>query len=289
MGVVDFILNLAGLLLWLNWRSDRFDPLMRRVPATLMGTLRPAAPQKLSRWHLLAFLAGLLFVRALIYWWIATEMNWAGKVNLGVVVLWFSSNPHWSGFCHMLLFSFLSFGIMLGTFYVLLLPLSLIGGPMPVQGLVTIPLGRIDGWPRWVKVLLPLLVTALAWWGLSWLLVQMQILPPVTPAGRFQQSVVLGVSSYLLWQYPVEVILLLHLLNSYIYFGRHSFWKYITSTAQILLRPLKKMPLQVGKVDLAPLVGVTLVFLLGCTVKEGIHWHWLNIPGLADIYQKLSR
>ena len=60
MGYVDFILNLAGLLLWLNWRSVRFDPLAKRTPATLMGTLRPAAPKKIRRWHLLAVIAGLL-------------------------------------------------------------------------------------------------------------------------------------------------------------------------------------------------------------------------------------
>ena len=53
MGIIDFILNLAGLLLWLNWRSNRFDPLVKRMPATLMGTLRPAAPKRLRRWHLL--------------------------------------------------------------------------------------------------------------------------------------------------------------------------------------------------------------------------------------------
>lgn len=40
MDIVDLILNLAGLLLWLNWRSLRFDPLVKRTPATLMGTLR---------------------------------------------------------------------------------------------------------------------------------------------------------------------------------------------------------------------------------------------------------
>ena len=58
MGIVDFILNLAGLLLWLNWRSNRFDPLVKRLPATLMGTLRPRRAQTLRRWHLLAFIAG---------------------------------------------------------------------------------------------------------------------------------------------------------------------------------------------------------------------------------------
>ena len=65
MGIIDFILNLAGLLLWLNWRSIRFDPLAKRRPATLMGTLRPASPQKNQRWHLLVFIAGLLLLRAL--------------------------------------------------------------------------------------------------------------------------------------------------------------------------------------------------------------------------------
>ena len=65
MGIVDFILNLAGLLLWLNWRSIRFDPLAKRTPATLTGTLRPADPHKTRRWHLLAIIAGLLVLRAM--------------------------------------------------------------------------------------------------------------------------------------------------------------------------------------------------------------------------------
>ena len=101
MGIVDFILNLAGLLLWLNWRSNRFDPLIRRPPATLMGTLRPADPRKLRRWDLLVFLATLLLLRAVIYWWIGRETNWSGKLNLGVVVPCFSSASHWMGFCRM--------------------------------------------------------------------------------------------------------------------------------------------------------------------------------------------
>ena len=37
-----------------------------------MGTLRPAAPKKLRRWHLLVFLAALLFLRAVFYRW----MGW---------------------------------------------------------------------------------------------------------------------------------------------------------------------------------------------------------------------
>ena len=66
MAIVDFILNLAGLLLWIKWRSLPFDPFNKRIPATLVGTLRRAAPSRFRRWHLLAGIALLLVLRALI-------------------------------------------------------------------------------------------------------------------------------------------------------------------------------------------------------------------------------
>src|ERR1019366_2892436 len=113
MGYVDFILNLAGLLLWLNWRSIRFDPLVKRTPATLMGTLRPAAPKKLRRWHLLVFIAVLLLLRAVIYWWIGSVSApvWVGQLNFGVTMLPFRSD--W--FVRILAYSFFSFGLTLGV------------------------------------------------------------------------------------------------------------------------------------------------------------------------------
>jgi hypothetical protein len=81
MGLIDFILNLAGLLLWLNWRSIRFDPLGKRTPATLVGTLRRAEPSRLRRWHLLAVLGGLLLLRALFYWQIGSASKLGGKTT----------------------------------------------------------------------------------------------------------------------------------------------------------------------------------------------------------------
>ncbi len=256
MAFVDFILNLAGLLLWLNWRSIRFDPLAKRKPATLMGTLRPAAPKKLRRWHLLVFLAALLFLRAIFYRWIAPL--WIGKLDLGVIAPTFRSD--W--FSGILLFSFLSFGLTLGVFYIGLLFLSLLAGPEPIHGLVKIPLGRLDGWPRWAKILLPLFCTAGCWWLTSWLLGWLQVLPPpVSMAERLEQSFVIGLGSYLVWKFPAGAILTLHLLNSYIYFGRNPFWKYLNVTAQTFLAPLKKIPLRAGKVDFAPVIVIGLIFL----------------------------
>ena len=70
----------------------------------------------------------------------------------------------------MLLFSVLSFGLMLAVFYLWLLLLSILAGPEPIHGLVRMPLGAMDRWPRWMKILLPLVATALFWWLASWLL-----------------------------------------------------------------------------------------------------------------------
>ena len=273
MGYVDFILNLAGLLLWLNWRSIRFDPLAKRTPATLMGTLRPAAPKKLRRWHLLVFLAGLLFLRAVIYRWIAP--GWVGTLDLMVTAPQFRSNS----FLLILVFSFLSFGLTLGIFYVGLIFLSLLSGPEPIHSVVKIPLGRVDNWPRWVKILLPLFATAALWWLTSWLLFWLHVLPPpVSVAQRLEQSFVIGLGSYLVWKFPLVALLTLYLLNSYIYFGRQPLWKYVNITAQKLLQPLKKIPLHLGRVDFAPLLMLVLVFLAAELAGHGLDWLYARLP-----------
>ena len=62
MGLIDFILNLAGVLLWLSWRSMGMDPLTRTTPATLVGTLRRAEPRRLKGWQFPVGLAALLLL-----------------------------------------------------------------------------------------------------------------------------------------------------------------------------------------------------------------------------------
>lgn len=273
MAYVDFILNLAGLLLWLNWRSIRFDPLAKRAPATLMGTLRPASPKNDRRWHLLAILAGLLFFRAAFYRWILPF--WVGKLDLGVVVPPFRSD-HFGG---MLFFSFLSFGLVLGIFYVGLLLLSLLRGPDPIHRLVKIPLGRVDDWPVWAKILLPLVATSVLWWSLTWLLSWLQICPPmVSMAQRIEQSLVIGLASYLVWKFPLGAILVLNLLNSYIYFGKHPFWNFVNVTAQKIMQPLRKIPLRAGKVDFAPVVALVLLFFTAELAGHGLNRLYIRLP-----------
>ena len=302
MGYVDFILNLAGLLLWIKWRSLPFDPIHNRTPATLVGTLRRAAPSRFRRWHLLVLIALLLLCRAGLYRLIGPMFTpvWVGKVDLGVAVLPFRSDLFGRTFA----FSICSFGLTLGIFYLCLLLLSLLNAkstaPGPIHQLVRMPLGGIDLWPRWAKVVLPFAGAAIAWWLASWLLVRQEIIPPpASIAHRIEQSVIIGLGSYLVWKFLAAALLVLRLLNTYIYFGKHPFWNYVNTTALALLAPLRKIPLRAGKMDFAPLVGIILIFLIAYCVENGIKTPMragengkklppvINIPGLVDIYGKL--
>jgi uncharacterized protein YggT (Ycf19 family) len=276
MGIIDFILNLAGLLLWLNWRSLRFDPLGQRTPATLIGTLRRAEPRRLRRWHLPAALGGLLLLRAVLYWQIGSGVGWAaGKLDLGILELSFRSDSFW----RILLFSFFSFGLTLSVFYLWLLLFSILDGPEPFHRLVRMQLGPVDRWPRWLKLSLPLILTALLWWLASWMLAWLAIVPPpVSAAHRIEESLIIGLGSYLAWKYVAGALLVLHLLNSYIYFGKHSFWYYVTAEAQTLLRPLRAVPLRAGKADFAPVVGIVLVFLFAELAERGLAFLYSKLP-----------
>ena len=276
MGLIDFILNLAGLLLWLNWRSIRFDPLGRRTPATLIGTLRRAEPRRLQRWHLLAALGGLLLLRAALYWQIGSGVGWAaGKLDLGVIELSFRSDS----FVRVLFFSIFSFGLTLGVFYLWLLLLSILAGPEPFHRLVRMQLGRMDYLPRGLKFFLPLIFTGLLWWLASWILTWLDVVPrPVSAAHRIEESFIMGLDSYLLWQYVAVALLALHLLNSYIYFGKHPIWAYVNAGARTLLWPLHRVPLRIGRVDFAPVVGIVLVFLIAGFAGRGLAALYWRLP-----------
>jgi uncharacterized protein YggT (Ycf19 family) len=281
MGLTNFILNLAGVLLWLNWRSIRFDPLVKTSPATLAGTLRRAEPSRLKRWHLLAGLGALLFLRALLYWLIGSAVNWTPNFHLGGIdiAIPFRSDSWW----RMLLFSCLSFGATLGVCYLWLLLLSLVNRPAAnsdvLQRLVRMHLGRVDRWPWPVKALLPLLVTGVCWYLLSLLLSRLGIIPSaVSKIHRLEQALVIGFGSYLSWRYLIGGLLALYLVGSYVYLGDQPFWSFIGSTGRSLLAPLRWVPLRLGKVDFAPLIGIALVFFAAELAERGLTELYQHLP-----------
>jgi uncharacterized protein YggT (Ycf19 family) len=145
--------------------------------------------------------------------------------------------------------------------------------------MVEISLGRVDGWPSWLKLLLPFLATSILWWLSSWLLVWLHIsTPPVSVAHRIEQSLVIGLGSYLIWKLPLGALLMLHILSSYIYFGKHPLWNYVQVTAQELLRPLKKIPLRLGRVDFAPVLAIVIIFCAAEFAGRALNFVYLRLP-----------
>lgn len=298
LGLLDFILNLAGLLLWLNWRASGFDPLALATPATLAGTLRRTSKTPLKNWHFPGMITGLLFLRALFYWQIGSAVGWVASLNLGVIAVSFRSDYFW----RMFLFSVLSFCATLAVFYLWLLLLSLLKPDKaemdPFHKLVRQHLGSVDHLPRWAKGLLPLLAGGGLWWLLSWPLAYWGLIPhPVSATHRVELAFVIGLGTYLVWKYLIVAVLLLYVAGSYIYFGNHPFWSYIHAIARVMLAPLRWLPLRIGKVDLAPFLGIALALIISLLVEGNFPFPlmdhslkitgWRSVPGLIQLYQHL--
>jgi hypothetical protein len=266
MALIDFILNLAGVLVWLSWRSIRFDPLVKTTPATLVGTLRRAEPRRRKGWHLLAGLAVLLVGRSVLYHLIGAEADWIPRLDLFFVVLAFRSDQ----LLPVLLFSLLSFGRMLIICYFWLMILAVINRrdaePDLLQKTLRLHLGSVARWPWFVQVLLPVLLVTALWMALHPLLVQLEIAGRVRSIVHLaEQGLLLGAALYFSLQYLLPPFLLLHLVTSYVYLGRSPLWDFVGATARNLLAPLGWLPLRIARLDFAPVAGVIILLFL-------LHW-----------------
>jgi uncharacterized protein YggT (Ycf19 family) len=308
MGLLDFILNLVGLLLWFNWRAARFDPFSKSTPATLAGTLRRAEKTSLKVWHLPLGILALLVIRALFYNFIYSEfgsaLNWAGRVDFGVISVPFCGKT--ASLSTMLLYSIYSFAATLGVFLIWVLLLSMLkDGAMEndsLRQLLRLHLGKVERWSCISKAFLPLLVIAPLWFLGSWLLTWWNILPPVSGVTqRIGQSVLVGLGSYLAWKYLIIGTLLFYFINSYVYFGKQPFWQHLEVIGRLMLAPLRNFPLRFGRMDFAPLVGAGIILFASQCLQHGIElpWgsdvsgkpkpRWIDVPGLVDLYQRASK
>jgi uncharacterized protein YggT (Ycf19 family) len=75
------------------------------------------------------------------------------------------------------------------------------------------------------------------------------------------QGAVIGLAVYFTLKFLVVGFLAVYVVNSYIYLGDFPFLNFVNTTARGLLRPLRPLPLRIGRVDLAPLAGMAVVIL----------------------------
>jgi uncharacterized protein YggT (Ycf19 family) len=259
MGPIDFILNLVGLLLWMNWRLSRIDPLAAPGETRRVGSLRR------KRWQSIALLAGLVLLRALIYWQIGPAVNWTPKLDLGIVILGFRFRDDAFGLA--VLYSVLSLVYTIVIAYFWLLAVALINRSSAPENIferrLLLLAGRPARWPWPVQCLLPALAVAGLWAALHPLLSAAGILNRVQSIAHLvEQGLLVSLGVYFSLKYLLPAILLLHLVGMYVYLGDGSFWEFLGTTARNLLSPLRRIPLRWGRVDLTPLAGIVVILLL---------------------------
>ncbi len=279
MGLIDFFLNLAALLLWVSWRSAGFAPLVKGAGQTAPADVRRAERAAAQRWRFLGGLLGLLLLRALIYWQIGGPVGWTPNLRFSAVAVPLRSDmPE-----RMLLFSFLSFGVTLAVFYLWLLCLSLVNGrpvePNPLHRLVALHLGRVERWPWPLKLLLPPVAGAALWLLLRLVLLRMHLLPPAASNVHcFQQALIIGLGTYLSWPYLLASVLLLSMLASYVYLGAHPFWQFVGATGGNLILPLQRLPLRFGSFDFTPLILLVLLLFAAAGAEHGLALWYRQLP-----------
>lgn len=276
MSLIDFILNLAGLMLWLAWRSTGLAAKSRTPGSSLLITLHPTSTPRTGAWMLLVTIGLLLVFRSVFYWHIGGALDWTPRMQLGAVVLSFRSDY----FLRILAFSFLSFGLFLGAYYCWLFFLSAVNrrepDTNPVLKWIRAQLGWLERLPVILKYLFPFLMGALAWTGLTPVFSMLGLAPdPVSYGHLAQQAVVVGISAFLVLKYLLLFILLLNVVNAYVFLGDLALWHFVNTSAKNMLRPIAWMRL--GWIDLGPFIGIVLLLLAS----------YFGPACLAGLYQQL--
>jgi uncharacterized protein YggT (Ycf19 family) len=226
-----------------------------------------------------AGLGGLLALRAWLYWQVGAEVHWGPVLDLTAIALTFNS----VSLGQMALYSLGSFLLLLALFYLWLLLLSVVNRRMPdadlLQRQVRLHLGWVEHWPVFLKLFGPWVLAACLWCLVNpWLAALSLVGRPASTFGLCQQALVVGAATFLAWKYLLLAILFVHFVNSYVYLGPGAFWGYLSDTGRNLLGPLRALPLRVGKLDLAPLAGLAVVFWGFSWAEHGLKLLYDRLP-----------
>ncbi len=273
MNLIDAILSVASMLLWLNATVRQWSLRGPTTAYSLLRTLERLEVPSPRRWTSLAALVALLCFRSVFYWQIGSAFGWTPAVDLGPFAISFRSD-HAS---RMFLYSWLSFATWLILLYLGILLLFLLSrGPAEGDSMhrfLSHQLGFLAQWPAWLLIPLTFAAALLVWSAAVLPLAQMAIFPaPRSMPMVAAHGLLMGAGLWLKLRWLVYLVLLLHILNSYVYFGNHPFWPFISVCGRKISTLASWLPLQLGKIDLKPLAAAGLVFLCCKAGDQALLW-----------------
>jgi hypothetical protein len=256
MSLVDWILNIAAIFLWMDWRSARSAKPQSIL--SIAGTVRHAGRAAGKGFGSLAALILILVVRPAFYYTVGSALNWTPAINfLSISIPWRSDLLG-----RMYIFSTLTFLKVIGYYYAWLLLLSVVNRRLTdedrIQRFVRGQLAWLERFPAWLKLLLPSIITALAWVPLAALFAGLELIPKGgSDKAIWIQAAAFALAALLVWKWLIIAFFVVHLLNIYVYMGTHLLWHYIGVTSRKLLLPFSF--LRSGKLDLSPVAGIIVI------------------------------
>jgi len=263
MELLNFILNLAALFLWLNWREARRMRKRSRYAQLLTRVTNTFSPWNWQHSSLL-FLGLILSLRALLYLQLAQIIDWIPVLNAGPVSLPFRADYYF----RLAIYSFLDFFWFFLSAYSIFLLLSALNEKKadtnPILKFIRSELGFLERWPASLKITVPFLIAFLFWFALSALLTELGIVPNLQSHSlRAQFSLILALSLLFAWRLFLLALFALDFVQNHVYLGRSPLWEFIHHTSRTLLQPVRVLPTKVQGIDFAPLLGI--VFTLALT------------------------
>jgi len=284
---LHLILNLIALLLWVHWRNAPTSSVSVKNKTT--GKSLKHLGRRLAHGSVgLLLLATLLVGRAWFYHRIAPEVDWQPRLTLITYTPQITADLSlpfaWADFGKQFAFSVVSFTSWLVLYSFVLVFFSVLK-PDIVEArgwrhFLRGQLGIIDRLPNLIKPLLALIMGTGVHYGAAWWLMQLNIMPPQTPEALMHLAAGMAVLDLHIVAWFAMTVLGLYILNSYIYFGNHKFWKIIESSGKYLLEPFKLFPMKWGKVDFAPLAGLALAWGITLLIQpEQLNWLYQRLMG----------
>jgi len=269
MAVLNFLLDLVALVLGLSVLGVGARGPVHRA-GTLLGNLKPAESRRPRGWKPLAALAALLVFRPFLYSSLAEILRTVPEWSPTPASVPF--RPDY--FSRLFAFSVISFLWTLLIFLTWMLLLAALARccrePAAWNRFFQETLGPIARVPLIFAFLLPSLAAGLLWFLSRWPLHWLGILPAADPELLGQQSLLVALGLWVSIRWLLAGLLLLRLLNTYVYLGTHPFWDFVHQIGGVLLRPLRWLPLQIGKLDFAPLFIATFILTAGWGAERGL-------------------
>jgi len=280
MLLVDFLLNVAALVMWVSWRGLRGAD-AAGTAGTILGNLRAAGVERPRRWPYLAWLAALLFLRAILYRQMGPSISWHPAWSHGAATLVFRSDA----FLRMLSFSVLGFVSTLLFWYTGLAGILALNRPPSDRDGITRALRRqgtwLARWPGWLLLVLVAIAAGLAWLAIGSIAAKSGLLPPLRGDRHLlQQCLVVSAGQWCVLRWWLAAILLLHFVHLYVHLGNQVLWEFVQNTGLKLSRPFAF--LRIGHLDASPLIALAFYWTLLTWIGHGLPALRRLLPGMPD-------